>query len=296
VTRTILVSALSSVFLFAQDPQRPVFRTGVQTVPVYVTVTDKSGRLVTDLTKDDFEIRDNGKPQEITLFENKPQAIRLIVMLDVSGSMEGNLPILRTAANELFNRLRADDQVRIGTFGDEVELSPTFTNDPQILRAALPTDIRGGNTPLWEGIDKAMTAFGDMDGRRVVLVLSDGGNTNRIGFGRIYVADEIIERAERENFLVYAIGMQPGRTMELLSQPDPQLGEVAIQSGGGYTEIRRRDDLGAAFARIADELHRQYLIGFAPTSLDGKMHKIEVRMKNGDLKPRARKSYLAPKR
>ena len=216
-------------------------------------------------------------------------------MLDVSGSMQGNLPILRTAANELFNRLRADDQVRVGTFGDEIDISPAFTNDPDVLRAALPTEIRGGSTPLWKGMDEAMTAFGETDGRRVVLVLSDGENSNPIGFGRVYNPIEVMDRAERENFLIYGIGMPPGISTELLSRPDPQLGEVATKSGGGYTEIRRRDDLGAAFARIADELHRQYLIGFEPSALDGKMHKIEVKLKNGDLKPRARKSYLAPK-
>jgi hypothetical protein len=76
--------------------------------------------------------------------------------------------------------------------------------------------------------------------------------------------------------------------------PDPGLARVAEESGGGYTEIRFGEDLGAAFARVADELHSQYLLGFSPPKRDGKVHDVEVRVSQRGLKPRARKSYLAP--
>src|SRR6187397_153979 len=95
--------------LGAAGQQRPVFRGTTDTVPVFVTVTDRDGRLVTTLTRDDFEVRDEGKPQPVTQFDNTPQPIRLIVMLDVSGSMEGNLPVMRDAGMQLFARLRPDD-------------------------------------------------------------------------------------------------------------------------------------------------------------------------------------------
>src|SRR4029079_92584 len=102
---------------------------GSEAVRVFVTVTEKSGRLVPALTRDRFEVRDEGKPQPITQFDNTPQPIRLIVMLDVSTSMEGNLPLLRAAAQELFGRLREDDVARIGPFGKDVTISPTSTRD-----------------------------------------------------------------------------------------------------------------------------------------------------------------------
>ena len=105
--------------LGAAGQQQPVFRGTGDAVRVFVTVTDRDGRLVTTLTRDDFEVRDEGKPQPITLFDNTPQPIRLIVMLDVSGSMEGNLPLLRAAAEQLFARLRPDDVARVGTFGHD---------------------------------------------------------------------------------------------------------------------------------------------------------------------------------
>src|SRR5262245_25787740 len=104
--------------------QQPTFRERGDAVRVFVTVTDGDGRLVTNLTRDAFEIRDEGRPQPITLFDNSPQPIRLIVMMDVSGSMEGNLPLLRGASQQLVSRLRPDDRMRVGTFGRTVSISP----------------------------------------------------------------------------------------------------------------------------------------------------------------------------
>jgi hypothetical protein len=118
----------------------------------------------------------------------------------------------------------------------------------------------------------------------------------------------VIDRARLEDVMIYAIGLrsrrarpaQPGlgpgglQSMLLADLPDPGLARVAEQTGGGYTEIRPGQDLGAAFAGVADELHTQYLLGFAPPRRDGKTHEIEVRINKGGLKPRARKSYVAP--
>jgi Ca-activated chloride channel family protein len=121
--------------------QQPTFRGGSDLVRVFATVLDRDGRLVTSLTREQFEVRDDGKPQPLALFDNTPQPIRLIVMLDVSGSMEGNLPLLRAACDELFARLRPDDLARVGSFGKDVSISPVFTHDASELRAALPSSI-----------------------------------------------------------------------------------------------------------------------------------------------------------
>ena len=158
MTRFLTCGALAASVLGvlgAVERQQPTFRGTGEAVRVFVTVTDRDGRLVPALTRDDFEVRDEGKPQPITLFDNSPQPIRLIVMLDVSGSMEGNLPLLRAAAEQLFARLRPDDVARVGSFGREVTISPTFTRDPAALRSALPTAIApDAPTPLWRAIDE----------------------------------------------------------------------------------------------------------------------------------------------
>jgi Ca-activated chloride channel family protein len=308
VTFVILTACVLELGAAAQ--QQPVFRGTSDAVRVFVTVTDKDGRLITTLTQDDFEIRDEGKPQPITLFDNTPQPIRLIVMLDVSGSMEGNLPLLRAAAEQLFTRLGPGDVARVGTFGREVNISSTFTRDLNELRRALPTVIAAdAPTPLWRGLDEAMDAFGDGEGRPVILVLSDGKDTGPTGFRQPFISQaQVIDRARNEDVMVYGIGMRsrmsrqrpigPGDLQAALiaDLPDPGLGLVAEQTGGGYLEIRPNQDLGEAFARVADELHSQYLIGFAPPKRDGKVHDIDVRIPSQrSLKPRGRKNYVAPK-
>jgi len=305
--------AMCAVGALGAAAQQPTFRATGDSVRVFVTVTDRDGRLVTTLSQNDFEVRDEGQPQPITLFDNTPQPIRLVVMLDVSGSMEGNLPLLRSGAEQLFARLRPDDLARVGTFGREIAISPTFANDPEALRKELPDTVASdAPTPLWRAIDQGFDAFGDGggDGRRVILVLSDGKDSGPVSFRERYVSQaEIVDRARRDDVMVYAIGMrsrgsrqnQPGigpgglQAALLADLPDAGLALVAEQTGGGYAEIGFGQDLGAAFARIADELHSQYLLGFAPPKRDGKVHDIAVRVATRGLKPRARKSYVAPK-
>jgi Ca-activated chloride channel family protein len=307
LTGTVLVLVLGTA-----ESQQPVFRGGSDTVRVFATVTDRDGRLVTTLTRDEFEVRDEGKAQPITLFDNSPQPIRLVVMLDVSGSMQGNLPLLRAAAGQLFARLRPDDVVRVGSFGHDVTISPTFTRDPRELAAALPDTIApDAPTPLWTAIDQAMDALrGGDDTRKVILVLSDGKDTGLMGFRRRPASQAgVIDRARVDDVMIYAVGMRsrgqqsmpPGagpeglRAMVLADMPDAGLARVAEETGGGYTEIRAGQDLGAAFAAVADELHTQYLLGFAPPKRDGKVHDVSVRVSRPGLKARARKGYVAPK-
>jgi len=298
----------------AQAPQPPpVFRGAGDIVRVFATVTNRDGRLVTTLARDAFEVRDEGKPQPITQFDNAPQPIRLIVMLDVSGSMEGNLPLLRASAEQLFTRLRPEDVVRVGTFGHEISIGAAFTHDVNELVQSLPAAIApDAPTPLWRAIDNAIDRFRDGgEARPVILVLSDGKDTGPESFRVRPVSQaEVIDRARREDVMIYAIGMRsrgarpampgigPGglQAMMLADLPDPGLARVAEESGGGYTEVRFGQDLGAAFAAVADELHGQYLLGFIPPRRDGKTHGIDVRItQGGGLKARARKSYVAPK-
>jgi Ca-activated chloride channel homolog len=304
--------------LSAAARQQPTFRSTGDAVRVFVTVTDHDGRIVTTLSKSDFEVRDDGKPQPITLFDNTPRPVRLIVMLDVSGSMEGNLPLLRASAAQLFVRLAAEDVARVGTFGEEVTISPSFTRDADVLRAALPRQIKpDAPTPLWRAIDEAMNAFHDEkedeDARPVILVLSDGKDSGLVTFkdfkSKPASQSEVIDRARRENVMIFAIGMQsrmrrssapaigPGGLGAMLAAnlPDPGLARVAEETGGGYSEVTFGDDLGEAFAAVANELHSQYLLGFAPPKRDGRVHDVDVRLAQKGMKSRARKSYVAPR-
>ena len=296
----------------AQEPQPSVFRGGSDVVRAYVTVTDKDGRIVTTLQKDDFEVRDGGKGQPVILFDRSPRAIRLIVMLDVSGSMEGNLPLLRNGTAQLVKTLRKEDGARVGTFGKEVVISPSFTREPGELLAALPSSIDPeAPTPLWRAIDKAIEALGpaEDDARRVVVVLSDGKDSGLTSFrDKFTTQGDVIDRARRQEVMVYGIGMRSrgrpqipgigiGGLQAALTEnlPDAGLARVAEETGGGYAEIQFGEDLGRSFAQIAEELRSQYLLGYEPPKRDGKVHEIDIKVKGSGLKPRARKTYVAPK-
>jgi VWFA-related protein len=162
---------------------------------------------------------------------------------------------------------------------------------------------------LWRAVNDGMDGFDEVSDRRsVILVLSDGKDSGPISFNQKYVSQaEVIDRARREDVMIYGVGMRsrgprppafgPGGLQAALMAdlPDPGLALVAEHTGGGYIELRPTQDLGSAFAQVIDELHSQYLLGFAPPRRDGKRHDLEVRVKTGGLKPRARRSYVAPR-
>jgi VWFA-related protein len=154
-----------------------------------------------------------------------------------------------------------------------------------------------------------MTALANESGRRVVLMLSDGYDDPSYGQPRTKFK-EILQRVVDEEIMVYTVGVPAsdqnnwGTTFDASTlmigkkfrPPDPDLKKIAEQSGGGYFELGWKEDLDEAFERVAEELHRQYLIGFVPATLDGRTHEIEVRVNNRDAKVRARRNYLAGKR
>lgn len=271
--------------------QQTTFRGGTQTVPIYATVVDSSGRLVPDLDRQHFQVFDDLKPQELTLFKSDVQPVTVVVMLDTSGSMTFNLDLLKLAAEQFVLRLLPEDKARIGSFSDKIIISPTFTSDRDELVRILHNDIQFGNpTFLWDAIDESMTALEHETGRRVVLVFTDGDDET----SRRATLQSVISRAQTEEFMVYAIGLH-SQIMGHSTKPAPGLRKLADETGGGYFELTKTADLGPTFTRVADELHRQYVLGFTPPNLDGRMHKLDVKVKLPGMQVRARKSYLASK-
>jgi VWFA-related protein len=364
VILTATLTALAAAWVDAR--QDPTFRTRTHSVSLYATVVDRTGRLVPDLSRADFDVFDNGVRQPLTVFANDLQPITIVIMLDRSGSMAGNFDLERDAAEQFVDHLLPADKARLGSFSNRVQIDPPeFTSDkPELVRILHENLQDAGPTPLWNATSAAMTALARHDGRKVVLVFTDGAD-NPFRAGENVSLGEIRNRALAEEIMVYAIGLTddcarfeaaadagpsfqvrgrpptgrgappppppvrlPGRVPpgillppgdgrigrgrpdpggELLpprrgsgadlpcsnTKPDAGLRTLADEGGGGYFELQRTGDLSAAFARVADELHRQYLLGFTPAALDGKVHMLDVRVRRPDLTARARKSYLA---
>ena len=220
------------------------------------------------------------------------QPVTVVVMLDTSGSMTFNLDLLKLAAEQFVLRLLPEDKARIGSFSDKIIISPTFTNNRDELVRILHNDIQFGNpTFLWDAIDESMTALKDETGRRVVLIFTDGDDET----SRRTTLRRVIARAQTEEFMIYA--HRPAQPDHGTRRRSPRRGlrKLADETGGGYFELTRTADLGPTFTRVADELHRQYVLGFSPQTLDGRMHKLDVKVKLPGMQVRARKSYLASK-
>src|SRR5436190_8324848 len=288
---SVALAASVSTAVLAQQPQGPTFKSGTQIVSLFVTVADAQRRLVAGLTQEEFEVHDNEKPQPIVFFQNEIQPITVVVMLDTSGSMTLTLDLLRQAAEQFIIRLLPADKGRVGAFNDKIQFSSRFTGD----RDQLVTDVKnldyGNGTRLWDAVGASLDELKGIDGRRVVLVFTDGDDTSsRIGLGAV------VERARAEEVMIYAIGLESnyfnGQSM-VRTKPDSGLRKIADETGGGYFELKKTSELASTFTKVAQELHSQYVIGFTPTQLDNRVHKLAVKMKQPGMTARARRSYLA---
>jgi Ca-activated chloride channel family protein len=289
--RPMAVLALAVAAPLALAAQQPTFRSGTEVVSLFVTVADADGRLVPDLTMDDFEIADNGRPQPLVYFENVVQPFSVVVMLDTSGSMTGSISLLKNAAEQFFLRLLPEDKGRVGAFNDKIEMSAHFTNDrDQLITETRQLDF-GNGTRLWDAVLLSLEELRGIEGRRVVLVFTDGDDTeSRTGY------NTVVDRAREDEAMVYAIGLESnyfnGQRM-VRSRPDSGLRRIADETGGGYFELQKTDELAPTFTRVVQELHAQYVMGFTPTELDGKVHRLTVRVKKPGMTARARRSYVA---
>jgi Ca-activated chloride channel family protein len=289
--RTVAVAVAAILSGGVVAAQQPTFKAGTQLVSLFVTVTDAQRRLVPDLEQADFEIFDNDRPQPIVLFENDVQPITVVVMLDTSGSMTGTIDLLRQAAEQFLLRLFPGDKAKVGAFNDKIEVSAHFTSDRDDLISEVKNLDYGNETRLYDALALSLDELKGLEGRRVILVFTDGEDT----FSRTRMGT-VIERARSEEVMVYAIGLEAeyfnGQRV-VRSRPDGGLKRLADETGGGYFELKKTADLAPTFTRVAQELHSQYVIGFTPTELDNRVHKLTVRVKRPGTTPRARRSYVA---
>jgi Ca-activated chloride channel family protein len=290
--RVAAAAALAVAAAISIDAQQPTFKTGTQVVSLFVTVADAQKRLVPDLLQDEFQVFDNDKPQPITYFDNSIHPINVVVMLDTSGSMTLTIDLLKQAAEQFVLRLLPEDKARIGAFNDKIQINARWSSN----RDQLTTDIKdldyGNGTRLWDAVGIALDELKAIDGRRVILVFTDGDDTESktMNLGRV------IERARADEVMIYAIGLESryfnGQT-QVRSRPDPGLRKVADETGGGYFELTKTSELAPTFTKVAQELHSQYVLGFTPTQFDNRVHKLAVKMKQPGMTARARRSYLA---
>jgi Ca-activated chloride channel family protein len=306
VVLTLAAALLAGSFLVAQNPPPPppqeptasdsgIIRSEVTRVNMLFTVTDKKGRFVTDLTRGDFTVTENKKPQTIREFTAESDLpLRLAILIDTSGSITDRFKFQQEAANNFIHDvMRPQDKAIVVAFDSSAELVADLTNDIGVLENAVKNLRPGGGTALYDAIyfackerlmkDQPMYKF-----RRAMVVLSDGqDNASR------YSRDQALEMAQRADTVIYTISTN---ITHVETDGDKVMRYFAEETGGNAFFPFEAKDLNQSFENIANELRHQYNLFYRPEPLknDGLYHRVQIKVKNRhDLIVRARKGYYA---
>jgi len=274
------------------DESAPGFRTSVDVVNVAVTA-QRGSQFVTDLTRDDFEVYEDGVRQEIQYFAleqgDDAQPLSMVLLIDTSGSVKEKL-LLEQQAAEIFleETLRPQkDLAAVIQFDSDINLVQDFTNTIPLLVNSIGSIRAGGATKLYDAIWLSATdMLSQQIGRRLIVVLSDGDDTQSA-----LTDDEAIQAAQRADVVIFGIGVKTGPSNF------GKLKEFARETGGAFFDSKARlDELRSAFARINRSIKSQYSIGYVSNNpaRDGQFREIEVKAKKSGLKLNYRKGYYAP--
>jgi Ca-activated chloride channel homolog len=270
-----------------------VFRAGVDLTTFGVTVTDRKGNIVTDLTQDDFQVLEDGKPQAIQYFargegEAAPP-MHLGLMLDASGSMQADMKLAQGAAIKFLNLLPAAQDITLVDFDTQVRI----TRYPQRDFARLVERIRQrkpeGYTALYDALGTYLDGAGQQDGRKIMVMYTDGGDTrSALTFG------DTIDLLRASQVTVYAIGLVDNAG-SARTQLQMTLRQFAETTGGQAFFPTAMKDVESAYEKVLAEINGQYHLGYVSgnTAADGAWRKVEIKVKRDGLRVRSRKGYFA---
>jgi len=305
----------------SQDDEPITLNTTLVQVPV--VVSERGGRYVSDLKENEFTIFEDGVKQNIELFGSVEEPFSVALLLDSSGSTESALEQIKSAAMAFVGNLRPHDRVMVVSFNDSVEVLSELTNDTAKLNSAIRNIKSGEFTQVYEAVYTAVwERLRDVEGRKAVIVFSDGIDTasseisleetldavieceDIIVYPIRYGTREDVERKMEARFRITAASNSGEPANEKLERSrreldrayrsaDEYLQQLADMSGGIVERADRLGDLKSAFARIAEELRHQYLLGYYPTNKqkDDKSRRISVRVSRPGVIVRSRPAY-----
>jgi Ca-activated chloride channel family protein len=274
-----------------------LIRMNVDMVLVPVTVTDPMNRLVTGLEKEDFQIAENGGPQEIRTFANEDAPVSIGIILDLSGSMSSKLVRAKASILEFIKTANPQDEFFVIGFNDRPELIEDFTSSVEDIQARLATVRAGHRTALLDAIYYGVAKMKEAKHqRKALLVVSDGGdNRSR------YTAGEVRAQVREADVEMYAMGIFDPYAATTEERAGPQLlNDVCEETGGRLFRVDDVAEMSDIAEKISTELRDQYVIGYRPKDLtrDGKWRKVKVKVNSPQGLPQltvhARTGYYAP--
>ena len=288
---TFVVCLVFATFVVALPAQ--TFRGAVTTVEVSVTVTDSAGRLILGLTRNDFEIFEDGDSQPVTQFSDTRTPVSVGVLLDISDSMRGQPIVDARAALDRFmaDLLDPGDEGFVAAFNHLPRVLAAWTAPPSRLAGRLENERPNGGTAIYDALFAATPMFQRRHlTRAALIVVSDGADT-----ASDHSLAQARETLRRSDAFVYAIAIDSTTEQRVSTRVNPEALREITGPSGGYTEVVRTSaDLGPATERIAQELNAQYTLGYAAVRpQDGSWRSIRVRVKNHDYLARSRRGYFA---
>ena len=284
---------------FVSARQVPVFRSAVDLVNVGVTVSDRKGGLVAELTKDDFEVYEDGKRQTIQYFAigdvdapDQPE-MHLGLLLDVSESMGDDMSFSKTASIKFLNTLTDAVDVAVVDFDTEVRTARYSQHEFARLVERIRQKQARGDTALYDAIATYLDGASEQDGRKVMLLYTDGGDTrSSVAF------HELMDLLKASDVTVYAIGELEHQSASAAMYQRMVLQQIAEVTGGQAFFPASVKELDGVYEKIVAQVHAQYTIGYLSTNekTDGTWRRVEVKPRRNDLRVRSRKGYFAPYR
>jgi Ca-activated chloride channel family protein len=285
----------------AQPPQVP-FRAGVDLVSLNVTVTEGTGRYITDLTAEDFNVFEDGVKQDVTFFTRTNLPIALALLLDTSASMENKLPTAQEAAIGFARRLRPQDLAEVVDFDSRVVVLQSFSNNAAELEQAIRKTSAGGSTSLYNAVyialkdlKKVVAKSADEIRRQAIVVLSDGEDTSSL-----LPFEEVLDLAKRSETAIYAIGLRagegPGTSAKGFKEAEFVMRQFSQETGGRSFFPNQLSDLATVYGQISDELSSQYTVGYTSKNpkRNGAWRRVVVRIARPNLTARTKLGYFAP--
>jgi Ca-activated chloride channel homolog len=267
----------------AQEQPQGVIRVGVNLVLVDATVKNKSGQIMADLKKEDFELREDGVAQKLDVFSRDELPLEVALVLDLSDSIEPFLGPLRDAANTALATLKADDEVALFTFSTQAQLRVPFTKDKSKISEEINTFHAGGATNINDGIFLASENLLKQPpkGRRVIILISDDVGTDAGGQG----TRDIVTEAIAADVVLYNLkipGYNPPQTLLYASMVPGlvNIRKVMDQTGGELFDVKDIEHLDPVFRALIQRIKTRYTLGYytnASAAL-GKPHKLDVRL------------------
>lgn len=295
----IVAGCLSAALAAQQQQQPPKLRSGVELVSLSVSVTDGTGKYITDLEQTDFEVFEDGAKQAISFFSRKQQPVALAVLLDTSNSMEDKMSTAQEAAVGFAKRLQPDDVATIIEFSSQVRIAQEFTNDPAALEQAIRSTTAEGSTALYNAIYISLKQLRSIKARtedeirrRTIVVLSDGDDTSSL-----LPYEEVLDLAKRSETAIYTIGLREQRDRRPnFREAEYVLKQLAQETGGRSFFPNSVHELPKIYDQISQELSTLYSIAYSSKNpvRNGAWRRIVVRIKKPGMIARTRQGYYGP--